>query len=299
MNSFENLKFTNIGKSFYNYGSTTLGKYNNSSNSVKIKICLLIIFILFFISWFIYYLIVNSTNKLKKQINCGGCSRFYKNDKYGNSSSMIEHYKVNQIPQGGSSTWCFWININDWYYKYNSWKNVFFKGTKMNPEDELSWDSVSKQCPGIWMTPNQNNLRVVFNTKRLDKENNLKTFLEYCQINDIPIGRWCHISVVLINKTVEIYLNGELVRTCIFKGEPEFNTGPLQVSYSGGFNGNIKNLRYIGKKLESNYIKELYKTGPEEKGRYFWDVYDNILPKIELENVTITLPKISVDSCDN
>ena len=135
------------------------------------------------------------------------------------------------------------------------------------------------------MTPNQNNIRAVFTTRRLNKNNELKDYLEYCQINDIPIGVWTHISIVMVNKTIAIYLNGDLVRTCIFKGKPEFNNGPLQVSYSGGFNGQLRNFRYIGKKLSPEYIRQLYELGPNEKGNYFW-------------KNNINIPKISF-GCDN
>lgn len=282
------------------YGSIikSRGKEFFSKNSTNIRLYLVIVLVLFFISWFIYYLVVNSTRQLRKQINCGGCSRFYKDGKEGSSPNMIQHNKINQIPSGNSSTWCFWLNINNWYYKYDSWKSILLKGSLIKPENDLSWNSVGQQCPGIWMTPNQNNIRAVFTTKRLDKDNQIKDYLEYCQINDIPIGKWCHLGVVVVNKTVAIYLNGRLVRTCVLKGKPSFNNGPLQVSYSGGFNGNLRNFRYIGKKLGPQYMRQLYEIGPEEKGKYFWDRYDLDLPKIDFEDVTITLPKVNISDCN-
>ena len=89
----------------------------------------------------------------------------------------------------------------------------------------------------------------------------------------------------MVNKSIAIYLNGNLVRTCVFKGKPELNNGPLQVSYSGGFNGQMRNFRYIGDKLGPEYIKQLYELGPNEKGNYFW------------QN-NVNLPKISF-GCDN
>ena len=263
----------------------------------KIKVVLIFVLILFLFSLLIYYLVTHSTRKLMNQINCGNCSRFYKDSHDGASPNLIESTKVKQLSSGNASSWCFWININNWYYKYDLWKNICIKGSLIKSTDDLSWDSVGKQSPGIWMTPNQNNLRVVFTTKRLSKDNEIKDYLEYCQINDIPIGVWCHISIVLVNKTVEIYLNGNLVRTCVFKGKPEMNKGPLQVSYSGGFNGQLRNFRYIGEKLGSEYIKQLYGLGPDEKGKYFWSRYDIELPKIYFEDIRITLPKISVGDC--
>lgn len=273
---------TNAGKK---YLKDQLNAFKALDNAGKVKIILIIVLILFVISFIIYYLTKNSTRQLKKQINGGNTSRFYKDSRDGSSPNFIQPVKVNQLPEGNSSTWCFWININNWYYRYELWKNICIKGSLVKPEDELAWDSVGKQCPGIWMTPNQNNIRTVFTTRRLNKNNELKDYLEYCQINDIPIGVWSHISIVMINKTIAIYLNGELVRTCIFKGQPEFNNGPLQVSYSGGFNGQLKNFRYIGKRLSPEYIRQLYELGPNEKGNYFWK-----------NNVNI--PKISF-GCDN
>lgn len=284
---------TNPQGSSWNYVTRRTGKFFVDSGQGfkeldkggKVKVILILVLILFAISILIYYFVSRSTRQLKKKINCGNCSRFYQDSRDGSSPNFIQPNKLNQLSSGNSSSWCFWININNWYYRYDLWKSIFIKGSLIKPEDELSWDSVGKQCPGIWMTPNQNNLRAVFTTRRLSKENEIKDYLEYCQINDIPIGVWTHISIVMVNKTIAIYLNGNLVRTCILKGKPELNNGPLQVSYSGGFNGQLRNFRYIGDRLSPEYIKQLYELGPNEKGKYFW------------QN-NVNLPKISF-GCDN
>lgn len=230
-------------------------------------ILFLIVFLIFSIT---YFFLNRYTRKLKKKINCSNCSHFFKKSKDGSLPIMIQSNKLNQRPENKTSTWSFWININEWYYRYGLWKNIFFKGSSFKPENELSWDDVGKQCPGIWMTPSQNNLRAVFTTKNFCVDNRIEYYLEYCQINDIPIGVWNFITIVLIHKTVSFYLNGKLVRTCVFKGEPEFNNGPLQVSYSGGFKGDLLNFRYIGRNLKPSEIYELYELGPKEKGKHFW-----------------------------
>jgi hypothetical protein len=253
--------------------------FNNSSQTKKFLIIIIIVIIIVLIVLSIYFY-KRYVHQLKKLINCKNCSRFYKHGKPGISSKSIDGSKINKSIDGISSTWCFWIKIDNWYYRYNQWKNICVKGSTTNTETELEWNTLRSQCPGIWLDPNLNNLRVVFSTQIVSKQGTIEDHLEYCQINDVPIGQWAHISVVLINKSVAIYLNGRLVRTCVFKGKAQFNDGPLQVNYSGGFNGEIRNFRYINSNLPPKYIYELYLKGYDER-KSGWGIFDDLnIPKI-------------------
>lgn len=63
-----------------------------------------------------------------------------------------EHLQLSKY--GTGYTYSFWININDWSYRKNSWKHILHKGDK---------DGNSTQ-PGIWITPKINNIVIRYLT---------------------------------------------------------------------------------------------------------------------------------------
>merc|ERR1712070_804360 len=38
-----------------------------------------------------------------------------------------------------------------------------------------------------------------------------------CDIINIPLQRWVHLALVMHNKTLDVYLNGKLARSCTYK----------------------------------------------------------------------------------
>lgn len=258
---------------------TNIKNFTTNKSNRKLLISIILIFIILLVILIVYLIKLKRYNRLMRHINCGNCSRFIKDGLDGLNPKTISPVSLKQPNDNDTASWCFWMNINEWYYRYNKWKNIAIKGSTLESEDRLKWDDIPKQCPGIWMTPKHNNLRIVFNTNLLNKTTN--NYLEFCQINNIPIGKWFHISIILIDKSVEIYLNGLLVRTCIFKGKPEFNKGPLQLCYLGGFQGNLKNFRYVSSQLYPEEVNLLYKRGKDEKGFFTIDNLDDYIPRIE------------------
>jgi len=269
-----NFEYTDKNGGVKSNGSS---KSNSSGGSFIIVIVVIFLFLILFFGYRFF-----TYSKLRKAINCGDCGYFFteRGGKDGMLPRKIEARYLNPPTENESSTWCFWMRIDDWYHRYGLWKNIMVKGTEVEVEDDFRWNVLKKQCPGVWLTPSQNNIRCVFNTK-IYKNFNYDNYLEYCQINDIPIGEWVFVALVLIDQTVAIYINGELERTCVFDGKPEYNNGPLHVNYSGGFNGKFGALRYISTSLQPQEIKQLYNMGsPDKYKNYFmfkFPSFQNIL----------------------
>ena len=84
-----------------------------------------------------------------------------------------------------------------------------------------------------------------------------------CVINNIPIQKWTHVVVSVFNNSIEVYLDGKLVKTKALRGFPKPNLQNMHVCPNGGFNGFIANLNYSNMTLPSNEIYNIYKSGPE------------------------------------
>ncbi len=86
-----------------------------------------------------------------------------------------------------------------------------------------------------------------------------------CDIVDIPIQRWIHVGVTLSNRTVDVYINGELSRSCTLENVPLANTGDIFINQDGGFNGSISNLLYVNSAVSALEIKGEYIKGASTK----------------------------------
>ena len=141
------------------------------------------------------------------------------------------------------------IYIADWNYNFGKFKNIISKGN-----DNTGYS------PGIWLYPNTNSLHARIATYADPNEG--------CDIQNIPLQKWCHIVYILNTRTVDIYINGKLERSCVLKGVPHINNQPLKVCQDGGFYGQISRLQYFAKAINPNKIKQLYREGPFGSTKY-------------------------------
>ena len=102
-----------------------------------------------------------------------------------------------------------------------------------------------------------------------------------CDLVNIPVQRWVHVVIVLVNKTVDVYLNGKLSRSCTLNDIPEFNDGDIYINQDGGYRGELSDLLYINKAIGSTEIYNLYLAG--NKRFTLYDKVSSMTPKIKLD----------------
>lgn len=93
-----------------------------------------------------------------------------------------------------------------------------------------------------------------------------------CVINNIPIQKWTHVVISVFNNSIEVYLDGKLVKTKALKGFPKPNLENMHVCPNGGFDGLIANLNYSNMTLPSNEIYNIYTSGPELNLGFFGSI---------------------------
>lgn len=105
-----------------------------------------------------------------------------------------------------------------------------------------------------------------------------------CDLVNIPVQRWVHIAIVLINKTLDVYLNGKLARSCTLDEVPKLSKGDIYINQDGGFQGKLSDLLYVNKALSVTEVYNLYLSGPDK-----FTIYDKVAdmtPKVKL-NVNV------------
>jgi hypothetical protein len=65
-------------------------------------------------------------------------------------------------------------------------------------------------APGIYMRSDTNTLRVYMNT--------YKTWNNYVEVENIPVGKWVHVAIVCSENALEVYINSNLAKKLPFDG---------------------------------------------------------------------------------
>lgn len=149
--------------------------------------------------------------------------------------------------EGAEFSYSLWMLIDNLEYNKDKAKHIFHKGDKnANPT----------KAPGVWILPNENTLRIYMNT--IDKIN------EYVDIPNIPIKKWIHLTIILNDKYLDIYFNGELRKRHELTGLPRQNYGNVWINLFGGFDGYLSKFRYFNYALSYKEIGEIVKEGPSK-----------------------------------
>lgn len=88
------------------------------------------------------------------------------------------------------------------------------------------------------------------------------TKIHECMVDNIPIQKWVNVIVSLYGRTLDIYIDGKLVRTCVVPGVVKVNNNSnLQVTPSGGFSGWTTNFNYWAYASNPQEAYNIYKDG--------------------------------------
>ena len=77
-----------------------------------------------------------------------------------------------------------------------------------------------------------------------------------------PIQKWVNVIVSLYGKTMDVYIDGKLVRTCVLPGVAKIaNNAPVYVTPLGGFSGYTANIHYYSDALNPQEAYNIYRMG--------------------------------------
>jgi hypothetical protein len=173
--------------------------------------------------------------------------------------------RANDRQYGIEFSYSVWVFVDGWSDESR------FKDTDGKPINHVlhKGDSLANpnQCPGIWLKRVGNDLRLVtkmntFNT--YDGCQGEACYMERCQIGNIPLNKWFHLTLVVINKNLDLYINGFLKKRCLLRGLPRQNDGDIYINAYGGFKGFLSRVRYFNYALPIWKIEQIMKQGPSQ-----------------------------------
>lgn len=241
---------------------------NIVNDSVPIQVCVgfgVAVFIILVIAFFKYLIYRINRNKkaspyLLKGSVAGNRSRIVYQDP--NNTESVPILRSRDEKGGIEFTYTIWLNVNDWVnYRTGLWKHVFHKGSSNSfppPEHSSQLGATSSTssgtgnqyamiaAPGLWFHPNTNSLRLYMNT--------FKNMNEYIDIENIPTNKWYHLTIVVKETSLNLYVNGFLKQKHHLSSLPRQNFGNAYIGMHGGFSGSVADLKYYNYALTSAEI---------------------------------------------
>lgn len=161
--------------------------------------------------------------------------------------------------EGIEFTWSVWVFIDDLTYNSGKYRCVFYKGNDYakNPKassEETQGLNFPNNAPGLYLAPNTNDLIVMMNTFNVINEEII--------INDVPLNKWVNVIIRCQNNTLDVYVNGSIIKSHHLNGVPKQNYGDVYIAPNGGFSGYISNLWYYNYGLGISEIQKLVNKGP-------------------------------------
>ena len=103
---------------------------------------------------------------------------------------------------GVEFSYSFWLNVHPSAFRQElGLSHIFHKGFS---------SQFPLLAPGVYMRSDTNTLRVYMNT--------FKTWNNYVEVENIPVGKWVHAVISIKNNALEVYINGNLSKKLPFDG---------------------------------------------------------------------------------
>lgn len=154
-------------------------------------------------------------------------------------------------------TYSIWFFVDDWNYRYGEPKVIFGRMTTGSGKKE--------PCPSVTLGPIQNNIIVSLAVyPGLDEapEDGTNYIVHTCGISNVPIQRWCNLFMSVYGRTLDLYLDGKLVRTCVLPGVAKIDSSaPIYITPMGGFSGWTSRFQYWPDASNPQKAWDIYKGG--------------------------------------
>ena len=159
---------------------------------------------------------------------------------------------ASDLPAGNNTsnyTYSIWFYINDWNYKFGSPKTVFTRESSSGDE----------QTPSVVLAPMENNLNI---SVSVFPENDTHAVLHTCNVENVQLQKWVNLIVSLNGRSLDVYIDGKLVRTCVLPGVAKVNANyDVLLTPEGGFDGFTSSFKYLPEAINPQQAYDIYKEG--------------------------------------
>jgi len=174
----------------------------------------------------------------------------------GNVMTTLSPSSIASAEDFGSSnfTYSLWFYIEDWNYRYGEVKDLISRSITypaMGTQEGMNslggaMDEISEKqpCPFVMLSPKENNLVIALTCYTQDSTADAGV-VHYVEVVNVPIQKWVNLYFSVYGRTIDIYINGKLVRTGILPGPAKIAPASnIYLTPNGGFKGWTSKFQY-------------------------------------------------------
>ena len=181
----------------------------------------------------------------------------------GTAMTTIPSTSLAKSTSGNNSSnfaYSIWFYVNDWNYRYGEPKVIYGRMGDSNGTDK-------KPCPSVTLGPISNNLDIALTIyPGLDSISNTtgetNSTTHHCAIPNVPIQKWVNLLISVYGRTLDVYLDGKLVKTCVLPGTAQItDSANVYVTPNGGFSGWTAKFQYYPNSIDPQTAWNIYRQG--------------------------------------
>ena len=230
--------------------------------------------LLFIIIYVIIYSLITDKSSITTMLN-------------GQNMTQISASSLTKSTTNASNfTYSVWFYVNDWNYRYGEPKVVFGRmGANSTSTTSGSVPGISGQdpCPSVVLGAIENDLHVslacfapssgppppptnpsdpIIPPNIVSHKPPTKNIIHTCKVSNIPIQKWVNLLISVYGRTLDVYIDGKLVRTCLLPGIANVNQNAnLFLTPNGGFSGWTSRLQYWPNSTDPQTAWNIYTKG--------------------------------------
>ena len=211
----------------------------------------------------------------------------------GKQQNVIKASKLSTASGHASNfAYSIWFYVNDWNYKFGDKKVIFNR----NGSPEVSLDKFENNLTidlGIYNHSASSTIESMTNLGSADSDPNCphapaggggggggNSGTHKCTVANVPLQRWVNVIMSVYGRSLDVYVDGKLVRTCVLPNVAHVNpTDDVVVTPNGGFEGWTSNFQYFSDAINPQQAWNIYKAG--YGGSLLGDLFNKYVIKVE------------------
>jgi hypothetical protein len=189
----------------------------------------------------------------------------------GKTASTIEATSL--ATTGGSVAssnfaYSIWFYINNWNYRYGESKVIFGRmgGASGEGTGSISGINGLDPCPAVVLGAVENDISISLGCyPGADQQPTTpggNTVVHTCTVSNVPIQKWVNLVLSVYGRSIDIYIDGKLVRTCLLPGVASVNKNSnIYVTPAGGFEGWTSKFQYYPNSINPQQAWNIYNQG--------------------------------------
>jgi hypothetical protein len=172
----------------------------------------------------------------------------------GRDMQVVEASTLPNNNNTSNYTYSTWFYVDDWNYRFGEPKVLLERR-----------DADGSPSPSIVFSPMENDITISVTCYPQSNSTGAvgnNGVVHKCSIRNFPLQSWVNLLISMYGRTLDVYVDGKLVRTCVLPGVAKINNkSNIIVTPQGGFSGYTANFQYWDVASNPQQAFDIYRAG--------------------------------------